>query len=159
MRWLGIGLLWGLLLTEANSQPPVGGPDRRVCRKLERTYFRNPIRQTIREFSARPLADQYAIYLCGTQFIHPPALELAGPFAAQGPPAAAFLKGRLAATVEDLDVRDILQVFREMKRQHTYSAASDDSLMFLIRAKSGSISNPYWRDYVAAIVRELDVKE
>ena len=143
------------LLSLAASLALAGEVDRSICEKLSVTYFAKPLRQTIDEFAARSLPDQYAIYICGNQYMHPPALHLAAPFAAQGAPVASFLEMQLSATSSDLVVRDILRVFAEMKRQHTYDVQANESLMSLIKKKAAAVSSRYWRDYIANVVSQL----
>ncbi len=133
--------------------------DRSTCKTLARTYFAKPLRQTVVGLAEKPLSEQYAIYICGNQYMHPPALHLAAPFAAEGAPVATFLHEKLAATSDDLVIRDIVRVFVEMQRQHSYDIQSDRRLMAVIRAKSAAISSQYWREYVGTLVFRLEERQ
>jgi hypothetical protein len=129
--------------------------DQNTCKTLAETYFSKPIRQAVDDLTKRPLPEQYEIYICGTQHMEPPRIQLATPFASQGAPAAAFLKERLAATTDALTIRDILQVFTEMKRMHTYDVRADAELMAVVKQKATSVTGP-WHDYIATLVAELE---
>ena len=131
-------------------------PDRRTCQRLARTYFKMPLRQTITEFTSHTLPEQYAIYICGNQYMHPPALHLAAPFASEGASAAALLHTKLAVASDDLTIRDIVRVFAEMKRLHSYDVASDRELMSLMERKSKAVSSAYWRNYVASAISDIE---
>lgn len=157
---LGVALLVCTIgVSSAMTQEPdqqVDQPDQQTCDKLARTYFRKSLRQRIDDFTSNALAEQYNIYICGNQHRHPPALYLAPPFASEGARAAAFLRERLANTRDDLTIKDIIMVFVEMTRQHSYDVARDEELMPLIRQKAMTIEEPYWRGYVAATVAEIE---
>jgi hypothetical protein len=107
-----------------------------ACPQLAETYFAQPLERMIQDFTSEDLDHQNQIYICGNQFVRPPALYLAAPFASQGSKAAAFLKYKIQNTlVSDLDLRDILQVFVEMERQQTYDVIADRRLMDLLRSR------------------------
>jgi hypothetical protein len=126
-----------------------------ACGELSEAYFKKPLRQTIDEFKTHDLETQYSIYICGNQFRHPPALHLAAPFASQGEPAAIFLKQKLATATGIATIRDILNVYAEMQRQHTYDVKGDTSLLLLFDQKISTIRDSYWRKYCDGIVGEI----
>jgi len=110
------------------SDQQIDQPDQHTCDELADTYFRKPLQKRIDDFTSNTLAEQYNIYICGNQYREPPTLYLADPFASEGARAAAFLRERLAKARDDLTIRDIVIVFREMKRQHSYDVAGDEQL-------------------------------
>lgn len=131
------------------------GIDTKACSKLANTYFRKPLKQTISEFTARDLESQYMIYICGNQYIHPPALHLAAPFASEGKPAALFLEQKLSAASSPSSIRDILNVYAEMQRQKTYDVKSNASLIQLLDTKISTIADSYWRDHCQGILNTI----
>lgn len=115
------------------------------CSELAKTFFRKPLKATIAEFGDYDVEKQYAIYICGNQYMHPPMIHLAEPFAREGEKVVDFLKARLLETDDDLTVRDIVVVFAEMRIQKTYNVAGDGDLMKIIQEKVSSMKNPDWR--------------
>lgn len=115
------------------------------CRPLMQTFFQMPLRERMKKFASHEVEDQYRVFICGNQFMHPPAIYLAGPFAQQGAPAATFLKTKLANTKDDLTIRDIVLVFTEMKRRNTYDFSEDQALVTLISDRIGEMKNKDWK--------------
>jgi hypothetical protein len=129
--------------------------DQYLCRQLAETFFEKPLRQTIADFAQYDLPRQYEIYICGNQYMHPPALHLAAPFAAEGSRAALFLRDKLRSSSDDVTTRDIIRVFAEMQRQQSYDVAGDVQLMSLLRERADTVSNKYWRQYVSNLVAKI----
>lgn len=115
------------------------------CAELANTFFRKPLRITISEFSDYDVDKQYAIYICGNQYMHPPMIHLAEPFAKQGEKVVDFLKARLLEADDDLTIRDIVLVFAEMNRQESYDVPGDSDLMRVLEEKVRSMKDPFWR--------------
>jgi hypothetical protein len=128
----------------------------RECPNLAKTFFAKPTRQTIAEFTSHDLEMQYTIYLCGNQYMHPPTLHLAVPFASGGEKSALFLRQKLAGKTDDLTTHDIVRVFVEMQRQRTYAVKGDASLMVLLREKVQAIRDPYWKGNAESMLAKLD---
>lgn len=115
------------------------------CSELAKTFFRKPLKTTLVEFGDYDVDKQYAIYICGNQYMHPPMIHLAEPFAKEGEKVVDFLKARLLEADDDLTIRDIVLVFAEMKLQKTHDVAGDSDLMRLIEEKVRGMKNPDWR--------------
>lgn len=125
------------------------------CPTLARTYFAKPLAQIEDEFLSHDMDTQYTIYICGNQYMHPPALYLAAPFASQGERAATFLERKLVEhPVDDATVRDILQVFVEMRVQRTYDLKSNEPLLNMLGARVRAIDDPELRANVTALLDE-----
>src|SRR5712691_5041715 len=86
-------------------------------------FFRRPIHDQFAEFMRLDVEKKYWVYLCGNQFVHPPALYLVEPFARDGPNVVIFLRDKLSRASDDLTIRDIVRLFKEMQRQNTYDVA------------------------------------
>ena len=128
----------------------------RICPSLAKTYLAQSQAELDKEFISHDLDTQYAIYICGNQYIHPPKIHLKTPFASQGKSAAMFLKEKLLASeISDSTVRDILLVFVEMTRQGTYDVRSDDGLMDVLVAKAGAVQHPQVRAYANELVKRI----
>jgi len=128
-----------------------------ACPKIASEYFANHLGETIRVFTSYDLEKQYAVYLCGNQYVHPPVMELAVPFASEGETAARFLQSKMEGNIEDLTTRDLLLVFAEMQRQKTYDVKGDMALMNLLRRKVGAIKDAFWREQAnISLVRIVD---
>jgi hypothetical protein len=108
-------------------------------------FYKLPLRQRIDAFPTYGFEDEYAIYLYGSQAREPPAIYLAKPFAAQGGKVVAPLSLRLGETKNDSTIRDVVLVFSEMNRQHSYNIADDAKLMQLLRSAVSRMKNPGWK--------------
>jgi hypothetical protein len=115
------------------------------CQELATTFFRQPFETRITDFTHRELLDQYTIFICGNQFMHPPAQYLAEPFARRGGEIVPFLKEKLAQAQDDLTVRDIVLVFAEMGRQRSYAVSKDIDLIRQMREAAARMKNQDWR--------------
>jgi hypothetical protein len=96
-------------------------------------------------FAHSNLDDQYSIFICGNQFMRPPAQYLAEPFARGGTDVVPFLKDKLAQAQDDLTIRDIILVFTEMSRQKAYRVAEDGDLIRLMTEAVARMKNADWR--------------
>jgi hypothetical protein len=108
--------------------------------------------EVIETFTRSDLGTKYQIYVCGNQWIHPPALYLAESFAVGGEPIATFLKQKLEQTRSDTTVLDVIRVYAEMQRQGTYDVKGDKELMKLMGDRVQAIRDEYWRNYCADIL-------
>ena|SRR3972149_832591 len=156
MRMLTLILF--VVLVAACEAPRVRSatPELQSCPTLAITYFRKPLKQTIAEFTSYGLETQYTIYLCGNQYMHPPALHLATQFASGGQRAAVFLKEKLSQMDDDATIRDIVRVFVEMQRQGTYDVKGDSLLIQLLNEKVRSIQDGYWQNFCRELMGEIE---
>jgi hypothetical protein len=115
------------------------------CQELATTFFRQPFETRISDFTRRELPDQYTIFICGNQFMHPPAQYLAEPFARRGGEIVPFLRRKLAEAQDDLTVRDIVLVFSEMGRQRSYDVSKNVDLIREMRVAAARMKNQDWR--------------
>jgi hypothetical protein len=125
------------------------------CSSLVTTFFRLPMKEQIAQFDKRDLKDQYTLLICGNQAIHPPALYLTHHLAKRGQIAAVFLKGELSAAKDDLTIRDIVMVFTEMSRQHTYDVAGDTALLAAIDSRVRTMKDSEWKSFVTQRAAEI----
>jgi hypothetical protein len=129
--------------------------DSAACSDWSRTFFRKPMKDQATEFLTFNLSKQYAVFICGNQTVHPPAMHLAEPFAMGGPTTAEFLKSRIAETNDDLTISDIVFVFKEMSRKRTFDAAGDPDLIRLLMDKTGHIENQHLRGTAQRALSEI----
>src|ERR1700674_4369484 len=104
-----------------------------TCGGVSNEFFLLPAEQRDAEFQKYDIETQYKIYICGKQR-EPPMLELSSPFAQEGGRIVPLLKMRLESTDNDLRIRDIVRLFREMNDLGTYDVAADKSLMEELRS-------------------------
>lgn len=123
----------------------MGNSATRRCNIWIKTFFREPTKEQMKKFSTFSIEDQYSLFICGNQVVHPPALHLAEPFAAKGETTAIFLKNKLKQTIDDLTVRDIIYVFTEINRQQTYDIIGDGDLMRLMHEAVARMNNEDWK--------------
>lgn len=118
---------------------------RATCDPWLNTFYQKPLRERIATFDSYDLKNQYQIFICGNQVIHPPAIYLAEPFAKQGAAAVPLLKAKLTQADDDLTIRDIVLVFAEMQRQRSYNVPKDAGLVKLITEKVKEMHDPGWQ--------------
>jgi len=124
------------------------------CEPLYASFFAEPnATKRQEEFRRLDLDQQFVVYLCGNQKMHPPTIYLAETFAEQGGKIVPFLAEKLATANTDSTIRDIVDVFAWMARLKTYDVASDTSLMKLMENRSLDVKNDIWRK---ATAREID---
>jgi len=116
-----------------------------ICNPWLDTFYKLPLKERISTFKSYDLENQYIIFICGNQVVHPPAIYLAEPFAKQGSAIVPFLKVKLAQANDDLTIRDIVLVFAEMGRQHSYNVSKDVDLVKVITGKVGGMHDPDWK--------------
>jgi hypothetical protein len=134
----------------------VSGQQARVnCSELITTFFRKPPKVQIADFTTYSLDDQYEIYICGSQRVHPPAMHLTQVFASRGQAAVALLKTKLLGAQDDRTIRDVIAVFVEMNRQGTYAVARDSDLVRLMAESVQRIKDPDWRRITERMLREV----
>jgi hypothetical protein len=124
------------------SNPQVG---EYTCSQLTEYFYGKPLKERVAQFVAADLEKQYAIYICGNQYLEPPAMYLAKPFAREGSSAVGFLKTKLSQASDDGTIRDLVLVFEEMSKQRTYDVAGDGDLMGVIAASVGRVKDADWR--------------
>lgn len=139
----------------AGCTTPVGLREVGGCGAVESVHIGKSPDETIEAFTRSDLETKYRIYVCGNQWVHPPALYLAGSFAVGGEPVATFLKQKLEQTRSDATVRDIVQVYAQMQRQRTYDVSGDLDLVQLLTNKVQAIRNDDWRKYCADILEGI----
>lgn len=118
---------------------------RDTCDPWLNTFYQKSLRERIATFDSYDLKNQYQIFICGNQVIHPPAIYLAEPFAKQGAAAVPLLKTKLAQADDDLTIRDIVLVFAEMQRQHSFNVYEGSGLVKLITEKVNEMHDPGWQ--------------
>lgn len=124
---------------------PADQVDGRECSEFDEMYHGRSFNVRVTAFTNYDLATQYAIFICGNQFRHPPATYFAGPFAQQGERAVPFLKERLLGATDDLTIRDIVLVFSEMSRQKTYNVAGDQELVRIMLMTVSKMRDKDWK--------------
>lgn len=125
------------------------------CPELAETFFQKSLKDQMAEFPSYELRNQYAIFICGNQAVHPPAQYLAGAFAQDGPKAVEFLRGKLKNAKGDLTIRDITLVFAEMNRLKTYDVAGDKELINLLTEKINGMKSE-WKVESEQLLTEID---
>lgn len=109
------------------------------CRELATTFFAKSAQQMQDEFKAYELDMQFTIYICSTQYMHPPLLEFADWFAARGQPTADYLRDKLMHPTDDETTRDIVRVLAFMVIRRSYDVTGDLPLMRLLDSRIAGI--------------------
>ncbi len=128
---------------------------RKQCDVWVKTFYKIPSKERPNRFVNYNMEDQYAIFICGNEVIHPPAMYTAELFAMNGKTAIDFLKAKLSQAKYDPTIRDIILVFREMHRQRNYNVSSDSDLMRLITERVELMKQKGWKEIVEKWVAEI----
>jgi hypothetical protein len=131
-----------------------GQGDAPECDSSVREFFATPLRARIEAFDKKPVAEQYNLYLCGTQTRHPPQANFAWNIAKRGESAAVLLRTQLAVPQSDLTVRDIAQIVVEMRRQGTYDVVRDTALTGALRRAINGMRDADWKRYTDTLFQE-----
>jgi hypothetical protein len=115
------------------------------CSQLTEYFYGKPLNVRVSQFVAADLEKQYAIYICGNQYLEPPAAYLAESFAREGAGIVGFLKNKLSLASDDGTIRDVVLVFEEMSRQRAYNVAGDTDLMKVITEAVDRVKDPFWK--------------
>ena len=142
------------------SQTACSGTTRKVgdfyCSDLTETFFYGKsIKSRMSDFGNYPVEKQYAIFICGNQVIHPPAIYLVTPFANEGGQVIDFLTGKLAETNDDLTIRDIIFVIAEMSRLHTYDVAHNEKLMRSMEERVKGMKDADWKKMTEEMLKTI----
>lgn len=144
-----------ILMLLANAGCGMAAGLKKECKPIVQTFFQMPLKDRMEKFGTYTLEEQYRIFICGNQVMHPPAIYLAGPFAKQGSRAVVLLKAKLASAKDDLTIRDIILVFTEMQRRDTYDVAGDKALIALITDSVRVIQDKDWRRIAQQNLNEI----
>jgi hypothetical protein len=118
-------LYFSIIILMATGCPNIWQVRGYNCSQFSNIYFGMSYDERLAEIEDYDLEKKYAVYICGTQYIHPPIFYLAEPLAKEGERAVSFLKERLIEANSDYTVLDILRVFAEMNRLKTYHVSQD----------------------------------
>lgn len=140
-----VGLATLLSLAVTGCPEAQGQVEGRECSEFKEMFHGRPFKVRVADFTNYDLATQYAIFICGNQFRHPPAIYFAEPFAQQGGKAVPFLKEKLLGATDDLTIRDIILLLTEMSRRNTYDVAGDKELVRLMTASVEKMRDEDWK--------------
>lgn len=143
MKAASLTLLLSLAMTGCPAAE--GQVEGRECSEFKEMFHGRPFKVRVADFTNHDLATQYAIFICGNQFRHPPAIYFAEPFAQRGEEAVPFLKEKLVGANDDLTIRDIILVLTEMSRRNTYDVAGDSELIRLMTASVEKMRDEDWK--------------
>jgi hypothetical protein len=149
----GAGLL--LLLGGTGCSPPEMRVGDYECSQLTAYFSGQPPKVRMAQFAAADLEKQYSIYICGTQYVDPPARELMEPFARGGGKVVKLLKSKLSQKIDDPTVNDVVWVLTVMSRRRTYDVAGDGEFMRTIDARVLEIKDPFWKGFAESQIREI----
>lgn len=91
-------------------------------------YSGKSIEERMVEINGFPIDKQYAVFICGVQYVRPPQWEAAQPFAAHGDAAATFLVRKLPLVRDDITIENIVTLVGDMNARGVYRIANDSEL-------------------------------
>lgn len=123
--------------------------------EIESRFFKGDIATRAERLEKFPLDQQYLIFLYGNQVIHPPTTGLAAPIAKQGKLAADFVLQELRRSSNDLDFRDSLRIFSDMRGGGYYDVCSNPVAISEIRRNEEKIRDDDWRNIYRQMLSHL----
>jgi hypothetical protein len=104
--------------------------DKDVCSDFVRSevYYGRPVEIRLAEVRRNPIEKQYAVFICGVQYMRPRAWEMAQPFASQGSVTAEFLVRKLPLIRGDNTIEDIVTLLGYMNARGDYKLKKDSDL-------------------------------
>jgi len=129
------------------------------CSNLTAYFYGDAPKVRLARFAGAELDKQYAIYVCGNQYIEPPATYFATEFAREGHKAVPLLKVRLLEATSDGTIQNIILVFAEMSRQKTYDVVGDKRLMELIQEAGEKVRDSFWKAIVDKEIKEIEASD
>jgi hypothetical protein len=124
------------------------------CESVGYEFFYD-IARAQREFVNFPLEKKYDVLICASQGTHPPRLEFASLFAAEGARGAELLQEHLRENTDDLTVRDIAYALLRMQELGTYDVIADKRLVGLLELRVNGMKNESWRDIALGNLKRL----
>lgn len=106
-----------------------------------RLYYGREVSERLVEVRGYPIEKQYAVFICGAQYMRPPLLFGIQPLAERGKLTIDFLKTKLQSKQSDLVVRDILTLIGYMDAGGQYAAAEDQELMLALETAISGMSD------------------
>jgi hypothetical protein len=125
------------------------------CSQLTEYFYGKPLKARLAQFADADLDKQYAIYICGNQYLEPPATYFARLLAREGGKVVGFLKKKLSQANDDGTIRDVIAVFAEMNGQKTYAVSDDQELMKLMTGSVARMRDDGWRRITEGMVSEI----
>jgi hypothetical protein len=104
--------------------------------------FRQSRADRMRSFRSRPLDEQLALFLYGSQEVQPPADYLADCFALNGPTGVALVRERLAVAGSDSDTRDMAALLEVIQSSGAYDVQHDSALIDHLRMRIAAMVDP-----------------
>lgn len=130
------------------------------CDQIARAYFYDgeviSLDATLQGFSSYDTETQYSIFVCATQYMHPPLLQFTPRFAAGGEVTAELLKAKLRSGQDGRSTMHILEVFVEAQNQGVFRASSDPELMSLLVHSVDANKESPWHDRSARLLQEIE---
>ena len=107
-----------------------------------KNFFRQSLADRTRSFRSRPLDEQLALFLYGSQEVQPPADYLADCFALNGPTGVALVRERLTVAGSDPDTRDMAALLEVIQSSGTYDVQHDSALIDHLKMRVAAMDDP-----------------
>lgn len=159
IRIWALSLGTAIILLASSCKPEAGQDAWYLHQEVVDQFYSKPLKERIATFSEYSFDQQYAIYLYGNQVQHPPAIYLIDALAANGQKIVAPLSARLAASEDDLTIRDLVMVFAAMNRLEIYDVAQDEPLMRQLADATARMKETDWKNIVERELSALQSDE
>lgn len=118
-------------------------------------YYGRSTDERLAEISSYPIDKQYAVFVCGVQYIRPPQWEAAQPFAAHGSVAADFLATKLPLVHDDTTIENIVTLFGDMEARGVYEIAQESELAQLLQQSVSRMKNEVQKKRTQQVLDQL----
>lgn len=109
----------------------------------------------MRHFRQYRVTEQYDLFIYGNQFRHPPAQYLAQCFALNGIEGVDLLRVKLREASDDLTIRDITKLLKEIDAMRMYDVAGDHELMTSLGMQVQHMKDPGWKALVTEMIAKI----
>lgn len=111
-------------------------------------YYGRPVEFRLAEVRGYPIDKQYAVFICGVQYMRPPAWEMAQPFASNGNAAAEFLVRKLPLIRDGTTIENIVSLLGDMNARGVYELKKNSELERGLRLAASRIKDQAQKERV-----------
>ncbi|CUV66572.1 hypothetical protein BN3087_910005 [Sulfurovum sp. enrichment culture clone C5] len=104
------------------------------CNEIREKYYFKHSAQTKRDFQKFDLNKQYAIYICAAD-IHPVIFIFSDDISKNGAKMVPYLKNKLLQANNSIEIKGILEIFYDLKRNKIYDIKNDKKLIKIFEHK------------------------
>lgn len=156
MKYVTVSIVTSIVITGCSIHvSPNEDAAKMDCSKIIKTFYKLSDNKQISAFGSYNVEQQYEIYICGNQKVHPPAIYLAWLFSREGETIVEFLRKKLEAAHGDMTIYNIILVYNYMNRDKIYNVADNSELMLSIETAAKRVEDDFFRGMSEQAVNQI----